>query len=67
MTITTDIHLSSPALPLVSIAKSVQSNEFEYVHGFDIQPGRLLVTIQINTDEEVSDTVGQKYVNIGRR
>jgi predicted DNA binding protein len=55
MTITTDVHLNSPALPLVSIAKSIQSNEFEYVHGFDIQPGRLLVTIQIDTDEEVSE------------
>lgn len=55
MTITTDIHLSSPALPLVSIAKSIQADEFEYVHGFSIESGHLLVTIQIDTDEEVSE------------
>lgn len=55
MTITTDIYLNSPELPLVSITESVQSNEFEYVHGFSIEPGHFQVTIQIDTDEEVSE------------
>lgn len=55
MTITTNLHLSSPSLPLVSIAESTRANEIECIHGINLQPEHQLFIIQIDTDEDVSE------------
>lgn len=55
MTITTSLHLSSPSLPLVSIAESTRANEIECIHGINLQPEHQLFIIQIDIDEDVSE------------
>lgn len=55
MTITTNLHLSSPSLPLVSIAESTHASEIECIHGLSLQPDRQLFIIQIDTGEDLSE------------
>lgn len=55
MTITTNLHLSSPSLPLVSIAEATHAGEIECIHGLSLQPDRQLFIIQIDTGEDLSE------------
>ena len=55
MTITTNLHLSSPSLPLVSIAEATRAGEIECIHGLSLHPKRQLFIIQVDTDEDVSE------------
>lgn len=58
MTITTNLHLSSPSLPLVSIAESTSANEIQCIDGISLQSEHHLFIIQIDTDD--SDAVSEE-------
>jgi predicted DNA binding protein len=54
MTIRAELHLSSPSLPLVGIAKSLQPDQITCVHGLWLQPGLQMFVIEIDSSEIVS-------------
>ncbi|WP_254547237.1 helix-turn-helix domain-containing protein [Halomarina pelagica] len=55
MAITAQQHLSSPVLPLVSIAKYTRSDEIECIQGLNLQPNLQLFIVQIDAEEDVSE------------
>jgi len=53
MTIRIDLFLRSPSLPLVTVVRSVQLDELEYVHRGRIEDGRQLFIVQIDETADV--------------
>lgn len=55
MTITTEFHLSSPSLPLVSITEALQPDQLECVHGLCFEQDARMFIVKIDSEVNVSE------------
>jgi predicted DNA binding protein len=55
MTVTTEFLISSPSLPLVSLAESLESGQFECVHGLCLEHDSRVFVVYLEPDEEYSE------------
>jgi predicted DNA binding protein len=55
MTVTAEVHLGSPSLPLVSIAKLLQPDGIQCPHVLGLQQGRQLFVVEIDTAKTLSE------------
>lgn len=55
MTVTAEVHLGSPSLPLVSVAKLLQPDGIRCPHVLGLQQGRQLFVVEIDTAENLSE------------
>ena len=55
MTVTTEFLISSPSLPLVSLAESLPSNQVECVHGLCLERDSRVFVVHIDPTDDVSE------------
>ncbi|MFB6183749.1 MAG: helix-turn-helix domain-containing protein [Haloarculaceae archaeon] len=55
MTVTTEFLITSPALPLVSLTESLESNQFECVHGLCLEHDSRVFVVYLEPIEDVSE------------
>ncbi|MFB6141534.1 MAG: helix-turn-helix domain-containing protein [Halosimplex sp.] len=55
MTVTTEFLISSPSLPLVSLAESLESRQFECVHGLCLEHDSRVFVVYLEPTEDVTE------------
>jgi hypothetical protein len=55
MTVTTEFLISSPSLPLVGLAASLESNRFECVHGLCLEHDSRVFVVYLEPTDDVSE------------